>query len=266
MATYRNIHTSFWQDAFVLDLTPEEKYFYLYLMTNSKTTQCGVYELPKKVMELETGYNRETVDKLLERFVEYGKIEYCDKTREVLLKNWHKHNSSKSPKVKACITREAAEIKHPAFKKYCIDTLCIDLGEEKEKEEEKEEEQEEEKEEEQIKKKSTIFDDVPCDLLEPIKEFAKFRKELKKPMTKRAVTLLLGKLHEMTGGNVAECEKILNQSIMNGWTSVYPLKAEGNPFKEALRKELANEQNGSNSNNGGYQGGLSKLLSEPRGD
>ena len=52
MATYRNIHTSFWQDTFVLDLTPEEKYFYLYLMTNSKTTQCGVYELPKKVMDL----------------------------------------------------------------------------------------------------------------------------------------------------------------------------------------------------------------------
>ena len=36
----------------------------------------------------------------------------------------------------------------------------------------------------------------------------------------------------------------------------------GNPFKEALRKELENEQSGSNGNNGGYQGGLSKLLQE----
>lgn len=40
----------------------------------------------------------------------------------------------------------------------------------------------------------------------------------------------------------------------------------GNPFKEALRKELEYEQNRGNSNNDRYQGGLSKLLSEPRGD
>ena len=43
MAAYRHIHIDYWQDSFVLDLTPEEKYFYIYLMTNSKTTQCGVY-------------------------------------------------------------------------------------------------------------------------------------------------------------------------------------------------------------------------------
>ncbi len=36
-----------------------------------------------------------------------------------------------------------------------------------------------------------------------------------------------------------------------------------NPFKEALRKELENEQNGSNCGHDGYQGGLSKLLQEP---
>ncbi|EOP99461.1 ArpU family phage transcriptional regulator [Bacillus cereus VD140] len=46
MAIYRPVQVSYWQDAFVLDLTPEEKYFYLYLMTNSKTSQSGIYELP----------------------------------------------------------------------------------------------------------------------------------------------------------------------------------------------------------------------------
>lgn len=81
MAKYRQVHTTFWDDAFVLDLTPEEKYFYLYLMTNNKTTQCGIYELPKRVIEMHTGYNRETVDKLLQRFVDYEKIIYNDKTK-----------------------------------------------------------------------------------------------------------------------------------------------------------------------------------------
>ena len=52
-------------------------------MTNSKTSQCGIYELPKRIIETETGYNRETVDKLLNRFVEYKKIKYCKETGEI---------------------------------------------------------------------------------------------------------------------------------------------------------------------------------------
>ena len=138
MAVYRQIQVSFWEDTFVLDLTPEEKYFYIYLMTNSKTKQCGVYEIPKRVMELETGYNRETVDKLIKRFVEYGKIDYCEETKELLLRNWLKYNSFKSPKVLQCILSEVAKIKHLPFKKYTTDSLSIDSGEEKEKEKEKE--------------------------------------------------------------------------------------------------------------------------------
>ncbi|EPZ58919.1 putative phage replication protein [[Clostridium] sordellii ATCC 9714] len=87
MAVYRHIHIDFWQDGFVLDLTPEEKYFYMYLMTNSKTSQCGIYELPKRIMETETGYNRETIEKLISRFKEYEKIIYCEETKEIFLLN-----------------------------------------------------------------------------------------------------------------------------------------------------------------------------------
>lgn len=65
-----------------MDLTPEEKFFYVYLLQCSNTKQCGIFELPKRVIEYETGYIRETVDKLLERFISYGKIEYCEKTKD----------------------------------------------------------------------------------------------------------------------------------------------------------------------------------------
>ena len=111
MAVYRHIHIDYWQDGFVLDLTPEEKYFYIYLMTNSKTSQCGIYELPKRIIETETGYNRETVDKLLDRFVEYKKIKYCKETGEIFLINWLKHNIISSPKVRKCIYKELKKIK-----------------------------------------------------------------------------------------------------------------------------------------------------------
>ena len=111
MATYRHIQINYWQDVFILDLTPEEKYFYIYLMTNSKTTQCGIYEIHKKIIETETGYNRETVEKLLNRFKEYKKIVYCEETGEIFLNNWIKHNKIVSPKVKKCIEKELQNIK-----------------------------------------------------------------------------------------------------------------------------------------------------------
>ena len=142
MAKYRQIHIEFWQDGFVLDLTPEEKYFYLYLMTNSKTTQCGIYELPKRIIETETGYNRETVDKLLQRFIDYGKIIYHEPTKDIMILNWIKFNWINSPKVISLIKKELSNVKNPshikAFKEKCIeygygiDTVCIDLGEERE--------------------------------------------------------------------------------------------------------------------------------------
>ncbi|MDU3801565.1 hypothetical protein [Paraclostridium bifermentans] len=94
MAVFRQVHIDFWQDGFVLDLTPEEKYFYLYLMTNSKTTQCGVYELPRRIIETETGYNRETVEKLLDRFEGYKKIVYDKYSNEIFINNWVKYNNS----------------------------------------------------------------------------------------------------------------------------------------------------------------------------
>lgn len=157
MAKYRQVHVEFWQDAFVLDLTPEEKYFYMYLMTNSKSTQCGIYELPKRIIETETGYNRETVEKLLSRFIEYGKIKYSENTKEVIILNWAKYNFINSPKVKKCIEKELTTVKYRPFVNlylinlekygYGIDTVSKDYGEEEEKE--KEEEQEEEKEQEE---------------------------------------------------------------------------------------------------------------------
>jgi hypothetical protein len=145
MAVYRQVQVSYWQDPVVLKLTPEQKYFYLYLMTNSKTRQCGCYEISPQVMQFETGYNLETIDKLISMFTDMGKIEYNTESCEMLLKNWHKHNKSSSPKVVTCVKNEIETIKHAPFKRYCIDTLLnsMETDPQKEKEEEEKKEKEE---------------------------------------------------------------------------------------------------------------------------
>ncbi|SFC81509.1 DnaD and phage-associated domain-containing protein [Bacillus sp. 491mf] len=115
MAVYRNVQVNFWQDEFVLDLTPEERYFYIYLLTCSKTTQCGMYPLPQRLAEMETGYNRETVDKLLQRFIEYGKILYDAKTKELYIINWLRYNPITNPNVEKCVLRELKTVKSKQF-------------------------------------------------------------------------------------------------------------------------------------------------------
>jgi hypothetical protein len=127
VAIYRQVHISFWQDEFVLNLTPEEKFFYLYLMTNSKTSQCGIYELSKKVMCFETGYNMETIEKLLGRFIHYGKILYDESNKELMLVNWIKYNGSASEKVHKRIADELKEVKTEKFLTLFHD-LWIDYG------------------------------------------------------------------------------------------------------------------------------------------
>ncbi|MFB5582066.1 DnaD domain protein [Bacillus albus] len=115
MAVYRNVQVNFWQDEFILDLTPEERYFYIYLLTGTKTKQCGIYVLPKRVAELETGYSMETVEKLLSRFVEYGKILYDAETKELYIINWLNYNPILNTNVEKCVLRELKIVKNKEF-------------------------------------------------------------------------------------------------------------------------------------------------------
>ena len=128
MAVYRNVHISFWQDEDMLELTPEQKYFYLYLMTNSKTNQSGCYKISKKVMQFETGYNIDTLSKLLQYFMDIEKIGYCEDTQEVILYNWLKHNWSSSPKVISCIENNIKGIVNTEFSDWLINKLSIEYG------------------------------------------------------------------------------------------------------------------------------------------
>ena len=85
----------------------------------------------------------------------------------------------------------------------------------------KEEDIEKEKDKKK-KKESKNYSDVP-DLNQAILSFVEFRKGIKKPMTDRAVELLIKKLNDMTP-MIDEQIEIINQSIVNGWQGVFPLK------------------------------------------
>ena len=120
MAYYRTISLSFWTDSKVDDnFTPEDKYFYLYLLTNPHTNICGCYEISHKQMERETGYNLDTVKRLLGRMEkEHRVIAYSEETKEVLILNWHKYNWTRSEKVLKSVRETAQYIKNSSFKEF----------------------------------------------------------------------------------------------------------------------------------------------------
>jgi DnaD/phage-associated family protein len=114
MAKFRHVHVSFWQDAKVLEeMTPEDKYFYIYLLTNPNTTQIGIYQITKKQMAFELGYSIESINSLVDRFENAHKvIKYNLQTREMALLNWGKYNLIKGGKpVLDCIEKELKEVK-----------------------------------------------------------------------------------------------------------------------------------------------------------
>ena len=63
------------------------------------------------------------------------------------------------------------------------------------------------------------------DLKNGLLEFIKMRQRIKKPMTNYALTLLTKKLDKLATSTNAKID-ILNQSIVNGWQDVYPLKKQ----------------------------------------
>lgn len=63
------------------------------------------------------------------------------------------------------------------------------------------------------------------ELRDSLIEFVKFRKLIKKPMTNKALELIIAKLNKL-GASDRERVAILNQSIERGWAGVFSLKDE----------------------------------------
>ena len=120
VAVYRNISMDFWTDSKVVDdFTPEDKYFHIYVLTNPHTNLCGCYEISLKQIANETGYNTDTVLRLLDRFQNVHKtLEYCKETKEVLILNWYKYNWTASPKLDNPLLKDIESIKNERFRNY----------------------------------------------------------------------------------------------------------------------------------------------------
>lgn len=82
-------------------------------------------------------------------------------------------------------------------------------------------------------RKKTSYDEILNSMIEDddvkntICDYIKMRKLIKKPMTDRALTMLINKLYKLSNNKQIQI-KILEQSILKNWTDIYPYKEENN--------------------------------------
>lgn len=75
-----------------------------------------------------------------------------------------------------------------------------------------------------ISNKEKLYSELPSVLVNALNDFESMRKQIKKPITDKARETILKKLQEYSNGDLDIMIEILNQSIVNCWSSVYPLK------------------------------------------
>lgn len=119
----RFIDSEMWNDSkFADDFTPEDKYFWLMLLTTRYGNLAGCFEFSVKQMSKDSGYTTEIIERLIERFTTVHKmIDYDHKTREILIFNWHKYNWTKSPKFKTSLDKFIKKIKNDKFRTYVVE-------------------------------------------------------------------------------------------------------------------------------------------------
>lgn len=122
MADYRTVKVEFWSDPWTEDLTPKEKFLYLYLFTNQYVTNCGVMKLSEKKIAFETGLPRDEINEIFTMFQEEKKV-VRDKDY-ILLVNFIRHQSSTSPMILKNIASEMEKI----GSQEVINTLLIEYS------------------------------------------------------------------------------------------------------------------------------------------
>ena len=72
-------------------------------------------------------------------------------------------------------------------------------------------------------------------------EFIKMRKLIKSPMTDRALITLIDKVNSLEPTNIERRKQLLENSIINNWKSVYPLKDDETDVKFDRQKGFDNQ-------------------------
>lgn len=119
------INTSFWTDSKVDRLfSSEDKYFAMYLLSNSYINRLGIFELPIKQAAAQLGWSEDQVMVLIERFeTKYQFLKYSKQTGEIAIKNRLKYLDRGGKPILDELIRDKNSVKDISLLKYLEENL-----------------------------------------------------------------------------------------------------------------------------------------------
>ena len=96
----RPMRDTFWTDNYIEKLIPDEKLVFIYLLTNPLNNVAGIYEIRRKRMAFDTGFDVDVIDNILGRFEKDGKVLLHEEW--VVITNHIKNQSNNPSILKGC--------------------------------------------------------------------------------------------------------------------------------------------------------------------
>ena len=236
MAKNRYVDTKFWDDSFIITLSPTEKLLFLYLITNPLTNSAGIYEISLRRINFDTGLTHPLIEKALAHFEKSKKVFY--RKNYIIIINFirnQKLNRNMQIGILSILNNLPEIVRPYIFKELPKDlkglpnalkhifqpllslsySLDLNLGLDYKEKSEKEKA-------DMIKIKNLLENKSP-EFLETFNDFKKMRSEIKSILTLNAKKLILMELNKLSNKDKKQIE-ILQQSIMNNWKGVFPVK------------------------------------------
>ena len=168
----------------------------------------------------------------------------------IVIRHWRLNNYLQKDRVKPTVYKEElAQLDVDENNVYNVYTNCIHSIDKNSIDKNRKEKEKTKNEIDELIKSN--FTDK--EIIDAIYEFIKMRKTIKKPLTTRGLQLMIKKLYSITT-DVDEQVEIVNNSIMNNWQGIFPLKEKKqkytggfDDFKELWEEaKIQDEQAGDN--------------------
>lgn len=111
MAKFKSVLDRIWNDNYVSDLKSEEKFLFVYLLTNHYMSLIGIYEMSIRTIAFETAIEVPRINEILEKFGQDKKIHYTE--GHIIIRNFYKHTSYNHDNVRNCAIKQIKELPTP---------------------------------------------------------------------------------------------------------------------------------------------------------
>lgn len=108
---YRLVDCDTWADSWFEGLAPTGKLFFLYLLTNPRSTSCGAFEVTPRKMAFETGLDQADVERYLQEWS--PRVQWWPDLNIVWIKNFFRRQGNQNDKTRINAARIVAGLPIP---------------------------------------------------------------------------------------------------------------------------------------------------------